>query len=124
MYNHKKYQKKWRDSHKEEKKKWYKRNRHKYQTKYKDRQRAQCLIKKYGITVEQYNELFLKQNGCCSICKRHQSEFKRSFAVDHNNETKVVRGLLCHHCNIAIGHFFEDIDILQRAVFYLKESSI
>lgn len=120
MYNHKEYQKEWRESHKAQKKKWDEDNR----WKYKGRQRAYILFQKYGITMDGYNELFAKQKGCCAICGRHQSDFKRCFAVDHDHETNVVRGLLCHHCNIAIGHFFEDIDTLKKAVMYLKKSSI
>jgi hypothetical protein len=41
------------------------------------------LKRKYGITLDQYNQLFAQQNGSCAICSRHQSEFKVALAVDH-----------------------------------------
>jgi hypothetical protein len=123
MYNHKEYQKQWRETHKEYKKTWFQKHKEKYKKKYKESQKNSFLVKNYGISIEQYNELFLKQNGCCKICGRHQSEFKRSLAVDHCHDTKKIRGLLCHHCNQGIGAFFEDILIMERAINYIKESS-
>ena len=119
MYNHKKYQKEWRESHKKYKKEWFQKNK----GRYKQRARNDHLIKTYGITIEQYNELFIKQNGCCRICNRHQSEFKRSLAVDHDHKTNKIRGLLCHHCNRGLGDFFEDISIMESAITYIKETS-
>jgi len=122
MYNHKEYQKEWRKSHKKYKKEWFQKNKERYKEKYREKQKEYSLQKKYGITIEQYNEIFIKQNGCCKICNRHQSEFKRSLAVDHCHKTNKVRGLLCHHCNAAIGHLFEDVFIMEKAISYLKET--
>lgn len=77
--------------------------------------------KKYGISVEQYNEMFTAQYGCCAICNKHQSAFKRRLAVDHDHETGIVRGLLCGSCNTSLGGFCEDIDTLESAIKYIKE---
>lgn len=57
----------------------------------------------YGIDIPQYNRLFEQQSGRCGICKAHQSELKKALAVDHNHKTGLIRGLLCHKCNLAIG---------------------
>jgi len=35
----------------------------------------------------------------CAICKKHESNFKKRLAVDHNHKTGKVRGLLCYRCN-------------------------
>lgn len=64
-----------------------------------------ALQKKYGITLEDYNKMFAEQNGCCAMCGRHQSEFKRALAVDHNHITGAVRGLLCMRCNTTLGSY-------------------
>jgi len=77
------------------------------------------LLRKYKITLEQYNELFEKQNGRCAICK--QKPTKRRLDVDHNHKTGKVRGLLCLACNAGIGQLDDDINILQEAINYLKE---
>ncbi len=77
-------------------------------------------LKRYGLTVESYNSLFLKQNGCCAGCNLHQSEFNRNFAVDHCHTTGKVRGLLCVACNLVIGHAQDDTSILLNLIKYLN----
>lgn len=77
--------------------------------------------KKYGTTIEEYNILFELQKGCCVICGRHQSEFKRALAVDHNHTTGKPRGLLCQNCNLMIGYALDSTEVLEKAVEYLKE---
>lgn len=78
----------------------------------------------FGITIEQYNEIFDKQGGCCAVCNRHQSEFKMALAVDHNHMTDGIRGLLCSNCNLILGHANDNINILQNAIQYLKVMDI
>ncbi len=73
----------------------------------------------YGITLEQYNELLLKQNGSCAICKTTSIK-RKSFDVDHCHKTNIVRGLLCHSCNVGLGFFKDDIYILTEAIKYLS----
>jgi len=82
------------------------------------------ILYKYGVTKEDYNNLYNKQNGCCRICTRHQSEFNKRLSVDHNHETGKVRGLLCSKCNQAIGLLKENINSLENAIEYLKENNI
>ena len=76
-------------------------------------------IKKYGITPEQYNEMYDKQHGCCNICDRHQSEFKQRLIVEHCHTTGKVRGLVCHNCNTILGHAHDDIQILLNAIKHI-----
>src|SRR4030042_5864910 len=93
-------QKKWKEAHKkhiEEKGRIY------YAIN-KEKIKGKIIKYKYGITSNEYNELFEKQNECCAICGEHQSKFNKAFAVDHNHETGEVRGLLCQNCNNVLGH--------------------
>jgi DNA-binding transcriptional MerR regulator len=53
---------------------------------------------RYGITLEEYEEMLERQDGRCAICRRPPPEGKR-LHVDHNHETGEVRGLLCSWCN-------------------------
>lgn len=78
------------------------------------------LKKVYGITPDDYMRILSEQNEACAICGKHQSEFNRSLAVDHNHETQQIRGLLCVNCNSAIGKLKEDIGLLGRATTYLQ----
>lgn len=74
-------------------------------------------LRRYGITVAQYNELILKQNGACAICKTEGN--RQSLSVDHDHETGRIRGLLCHNCNLAIGLCHDSIEILKASIEYL-----
>lgn len=73
----------------------------------------------FGITLEQYNEMFAAQNGCCKVCERHQSEFKRRLAVDHCHASGAIRGLLCRNCNTALGCVSDSIFVLSNLIDYL-----
>lgn len=73
-------------------------------------------IQRYGITLEQYNEMFKKQDGKCAICLKTED---RRLAVDHCHKTGKVRQLLCTNCNQGLGQFFDDKDLLQKALNYL-----
>lgn len=71
-------------------------------------------LRTYGITIEQYNEIFVAQNGKCLGCIKHQSEFEKALVVDHNHTTKIVRGLLCSGCNLALGNTRENPNTLEN----------
>lgn len=73
---------------------------------------------KYGLSEEMYLGLFSKQKDKCAIC---EVSFKKARAmVDHRHGSKVVRELLCHHCNTLLGMARENERILQKAIEYLK----
>ena len=90
----------------------------------RDYMRKYDLKKSYNMTIEQYDEMLLKQNNCCGICKKHISKIistkKFNFCVDHNHNTGRIRGLLCDKCNRGIGLLCDDIDILINAIEYLS----
>lgn len=77
------------------------------------------LYQRFGIRLDTYNKMFENQNGCCAICNRHQSEFKKALAVDHCHSSGQIRSLLCQGCNQGIGNFREQIDLLHGAINYL-----
>jgi|APFre7841882654_1041346.scaffolds.fasta_scaffold89221_2 hypothetical protein len=62
--------------------------------------RKNAMLKyEYGITLDDYNKMFNKQEGKCAICQRHQNELKKTLCVDHDHKTGKVRELLCMNCN-------------------------
>lgn len=81
------------------------------------------LKSKYGITLTDYNLMLSSQNGCCAICNTITPDTKSNkfFYVDHNHLTNKVRGLLCYHCNIAIGMLRDNINVALKLVEYLKK---
>ena len=76
-----------------------------------------------GLTIEDYNIMFKKQNGCCAICNKHILELnqkkKKHLCIDHNHDTGAIRGLLCDKCNRGIGLLQDDKEILLNAYNYL-----
>ena len=78
--------------------------------------REQNLRHRYGIGVEDYEEMYKKQNECCAICGIKKKTY---LDVDHCHTTGKVRGLLCRNCNTGIGKFYEDVKLLTNAISYL-----
>ncbi len=79
----------------------------------------------FGIHLIDYQRMFIEQNGVCAICERPETVKRRGkvkwLAVDHNHETGHVRGLLCDHCNKAVGLMREDPRSLRRAADYVEK---
>lgn len=53
----------------------------------------------------------------CIICGETQ---QIQLAIDHDHATGRVRGALCTRCNLGLGHFRDDPDLLQFAALYLE----
>lgn len=91
----------------------------KYRENNRDKVRLRDIKWRYGVTEEQYREAMDRQGGKCAICRAERSG-KRSLHVDHCHVTGVFRGLLCSHCNTAIGKFKESTDLLMKAIQYIN----
>jgi len=76
--------------------------------------RADHLMRKYGITVEQYDAMLEGQGGGCFICGRPPRP-DISLHVDHDHSTGQVRGILCFCCNNALADFQDDPALLGEA---------
>ncbi len=85
------------------------------------------LKKNYKMTIEQYKELVDKHNGSCAICGGAGFEIVRNqrslLIIDHCHSTGVVRGLLCHNCNRALGLFKDSTESLKKAISYLERAT-
>ncbi len=86
--------------------------------KVKTIQKRNQLKRKFGITLEQYNNMLEDQNHRCAVCKEIQTQ--KMLAVDHCHITGRIRGLLCENCNRGIGLLKDSPSILQSAIFYLQ----
>ncbi|HEX7276621.1 MAG TPA: endonuclease VII domain-containing protein [Acidimicrobiales bacterium] len=81
--------------------------------------RAGYLQRKYGITIEQYDQMLAAQGGGCAICGREPRP-DISLHLDHDHESGQVRGILCFRCNNALGDLDDDVSLLRAAVCYLE----
>lgn len=95
---------------------WYQKNK----DHMKHRMRVNSLAK-YGITVDDYDDMLFKQNNCCAICGSPKGAAGKRLAVDHSHQTGAVRGLLCDECNTGLGKFKDDPSLLARAIEYLRD---
>lgn len=77
-----------------------------------------CTMKKYGLTAEDYNKIFVGQGGVCAICGRPPDG--KSLAIDHDHTIEKVRGLLCSDCNLMLGGANDSTETLARAIKYLS----
>jgi hypothetical protein len=88
---------------------------------YKKRWKNNHLKSQYGLTLEERDALFEEQGRVCAVCGSDEPGSKHDWHVDHCHVTGAVRGILCHHCNTALGNFKDDPAILLAAVDYLRK---
>lgn len=96
------------------------RKRKKYPYRY---EREHSLKRSYGLSVAAFNAILVKQNHCCAICKKHESQAsKGTLFVDHCHTTGKIRGLLCNTCNTGIGLMKDSCQLLINAIEYLSKN--
>jgi len=76
---------------------------------------------RYGMSPEEYEELLEEQLNCCACCGSSNPQRKSGFVIDHDHNTGLVRGLLCHNCNIGIGQLGDSISGVTNALEYLRK---
>jgi hypothetical protein len=87
------------------------------------------LRKRYGITIDQYEDMDAAQGGVCAICGNEESRVDHwtknisRLAVDHDHKTSNVRALLCHAHNVSLGGFGDDPMLLAKSIEYLARHS-
>lgn len=113
------YKKAWRAAHRE---------RHvAYGKTYRERpgyqeERRGRLVRRYGLSQTAYAAMLNAQGGVCATCLR-PPENNRALCIDHDHQTGIVRGLLCHECNVAIGNMRDDHKTALSISRYLKKHS-
>ena len=88
--------------------------------------KAKRLVIMYNMTLEQYNNMFISQNGLCKICNLPVS---KGLAVDHDHKCcpgkkscgKCVRGLICKKCNTALAVCGDNVGTIRNAIAYLQK---
>jgi hypothetical protein len=77
---------------------------------------------RYGLTPEQFDQMVADQKGCCRLCGDEPTGERHTgiLYIDHDHETGKVRGLVCHRCNLALGHFRDDPALMRRAADYVE----
>ncbi len=78
-------------------------------------------LEKFGLTHDDYLQMFENQDGKCAICQTDDpGKGLKNFNIDHDHNTGKNRALLCRHCNTALGGFKDDPNLLRKAIDYLE----
>lgn len=77
---------------------------------------ASQLKNRYGITLDEYEWLASAQDNKCLIC----GDKDVLLHVDHCHNSGRIRGLLCRHCNIALGLLRENKAAATEMVRYIE----
>lgn len=91
----------------------------------KDTRRNRHLKKRYKKDISWFYSKLEEQKNLCAVCEEEVDpdggHGKSKACVDHNHTTGEVRGLLCNHCNRALGLFNENTETLKKAIEYLEK---
>lgn len=83
------------------------------------RAKSYSLKTRLGITIEDKENLLIKQNYLCLGCNMKLDINKSK--VDHDHKTGIIRGILCTNCNIVLGHAHDNTKVLENLINYLKK---
>jgi len=87
---------------------------------------------RYGLTLEQREQLSVQQDQRCLLCGRLETDDDR-LQVDHDHSCcasstkscgRCVRGLLCGACNRAIGLLNDDTETMANLIEYLQADGV
>lgn len=87
--------------------------------------RQYYLKHKYDLTLPQFKRIKEELGTDCMICGEPTVENTRgrhNMCIDHCHDSGKVRGILCHHCNCAIGMFKDNVPVMKKAIKYLLGS--
>jgi hypothetical protein len=76
----------------------------------------------YGISKQHWEAMFAVQGYACAICETDDPGAEHGWHTDHIHGTKIVRGILCHHCNTMLGRAKDNPEILIKGAEYLRRS--
>ena len=120
---------------------WYKKNKEKRKLQIEEYKNSQPnewrksigrkfhLRTRYNISPQEYETKLVAQDYCCAICGKDVIDNVRNgitvaLSVDHCHTTNKLRDLLCHQCNSGLGQFKDNIDVLQKAIDYLRKHMV
>ena len=73
-----------------------------------------------GVNVEEQHKIrLLREVTECVICGEPESGNKQ-LAIDHDHTTCLIRGVLCQRCNVGLGQFRDNPELLRFAALYLE----
>jgi len=107
------------DRHAQAKRDWEEKN-HELHEKQLLRSKARVL----GLDPKMIVTHFESHHGLCDLCGQPPTGVKKNgrprvLAIDHCHTSGEFRGLLCTACNLGLGMFRDDPDLMRRAADYV-----
>ncbi len=78
--------------------------------------------RQYGLMPAEHDKLVREANGHCQLCNCPFTE-NNGPKIDHCHDSKQVRGLICHSCNVLLGHAHDSVRVLEKAILYLRKDA-
>ena len=78
------------------------------------------------MTKEEFMQMVETQGGVCPLCGLpfDDSVVNTRACVDHDHKTGKLRGILHDRCNVGLGIFKDDIELLKKAIVYLEKNRV
>ena len=80
------------------------------------------LKKKHKITVNQKCDCCGKSEDELTVHYGKNGQPVSPWRLDHCHETREFRGWLCINCNTGLGRFYDDPDLMRKAISYLQKN--
>lgn len=80
------------------------------------RRRRKARSRLYGLKPGDFTQMLEDQDHMCAICF---TPISHGASLDHDHKTGEVRGILCHNCNVGLGQFEDNPDLIHQAYMYL-----
>lgn len=91
--------------------------------------KRQRRLDRFKLTADDFVALVDSQGNVCRLCGTDDPGPRGTWAVDHDHSCcpgsgatcgGCIRGLLCHRCNMGLGYFKENPDLLEKAATYIR----
>ena len=109
---------KWNQEHPE----YHRQKANEYRLRHPEKVADAHLRWRLGTPRGTYAKMLVAQEGKCAICGTTDPGARtKRFHVDHCHTTNQLRDLLCNTCNVGLGAFRDNPDLLINAAEYLRK---
>lgn len=92
--------------------------------RYKPGSNLAASLRKYSLTVGEYEAMLAEQDGKCHLCGEAPDpdgiKAASRLHVDHDHVTGKVRRLLCNRCNMGLGYLRDNPKLMRLAADYVE----
>lgn len=118
----------WAKKNPEKNRQW---NRNYEQSLSVEQRRETLLRTKYKMSLADFEVMLASQDGRCAACRTDTPGGRNGWHVDHDHGCcpgsttcgQCVRGILCHHCNAALGLLKDSRERLEQLMQYLSKGT-